>query len=595
MSETSAPKPPPLPHPAPNLPLLPAWASDLIALYEAGARNQFILHGNVSDRLVLPAPDAKSAAAGGGGAVLGDLSDFILRVLLPRFDVVLSYDLGNGIRVEKGAEEFGKWPTVQASKGNSPQNPRGAVEFLTQFFRYAANLSRMGRSNMQVGLLMRGAHLIAPALRGGLSYDLAALSSLIRDWGSESLLTEHNLATFLVADNISDLHPIITTNPRAAQVQIPLPTVTELASAIRLLAPTYPKAMERYAAAPEAPAEQLAGTTLAAVESMLKTMHHKGRAIEARDLADLKKELVERDSQGLIDFIEPDRTLNDLYGQEKVKAWLRQDIALWAKGDTKAMPMGYLICGPVGTGKTYMVECFAGEAGVPVVKLKNFRDRWVGSTEGNLEKIFRLLHALGRCVVFVDEADQALGSRDAGAQGGDSGVGGRVYGMMAQEMSDTRNRGKILWILASSRPDLIEVDLKRPGRVDVKIPLFPTTEPEESFQLIRALCKRRGLVIDESVLADQRDHMPLWLTPGAAEALAVKVYRTVQTSPTPLTPAAALADALSDYQNPVPRDVMEFQIGLAVREASDLDFVPEKLRQSEPVTRERHGRADRVP
>ena len=31
--------------------------------------------------------------------------------------------------------------------------------------------------------------------------------------------------------------------------------------------------------------------------------------------------------------------------------------------------------------------------------------------------------------------------------------------MMAQEMSDTRNRGKIVWILGSSRPDLIEVDL----------------------------------------------------------------------------------------------------------------------------------------
>lgn len=48
--------------------------------------------------------------------------------------------------------------------------------------------------------------------------------------------------------------------------------------------------------------------------------------------------------------------------------------------------MGYLLCGPVGTGKTYAVECLAGEAGVPVVKISNFRDRWVGSTEGNLRK-----------------------------------------------------------------------------------------------------------------------------------------------------------------------------------------------------------------
>ena len=38
-----------------------------------------------------------------------------------------------------------------------------------------------------------------------------------------------------------------------------------------------------------------------------------------------------------------------------------------------ALPMGYLITGRIGTGKTYLVECFAGDAGVPCVELKNGR------------------------------------------------------------------------------------------------------------------------------------------------------------------------------------------------------------------------------
>ena len=156
--------------------------------------------------------------------------------------------------------------------------------------------------------------------------------------------------------------------------------------------------------------------------------------------------------------------------------------------------MGYLLCGPVGTGKTFLVECLAGEAGVPVVKLKNFRDRWVGSSEGNLEKIFRLIRALGRCMVFIDEADQTLGKRDSGAN--DSGLSGRIYSMIAQEMSDSGNRGRVLWLLASSRPDLIEVDLKRPGRIDVKVPLLPTSTPAESAQLIGMLAKRYGLALE---------------------------------------------------------------------------------------------------
>ena len=73
--------------------------------------------------------------------------------------------------------------------------------------------------------------------------------------------------------------------------------------------------------------------------------------------------------------------------------------------------------------------------------------------------------------MFVDEADQAAGRREGGD--GDSGLSGRVYAMLAKEMSDTRNRGRIIWVFATSRPDLLEVDLKRQGRLDVHIPLFP--------------------------------------------------------------------------------------------------------------------------
>src|SRR6185295_8205416 len=182
----------------------------------------------------------------------------------------------------------------------------------------------------------------------------------------------------------------------------------------------------------------LAGVTISSLESLVKVRHHESRPIGDVDLARLKKELVERDSASLVEFIEPTRTLADYHGQEALKIWLRQDIVLWRNGDLKALPMGYLLCGPVGTGKTFLVECLAGEAGVPVVKLKNFRDRWVGSSEGNLEKIFRLIRALGRCMVFIDEADQTLGKRDSGSN--DSGLSGRIYSMIAQEMSDSGNR-----------------------------------------------------------------------------------------------------------------------------------------------------------
>ena len=548
-------------------PALPPWASDLVTLYESNAVNQFILHGNVHDRMVLPGsgPDP--------GPVLGNLQQFLLDVLMPRFDVVLSYDLGNGVRIERGGQTFTKWPGWKESEP-LPKSPRAAVEFLTHYFRYGANLARMGRGRLSVGCIINSSHLVAPAVQGALSYDLNALALLMRDWSADTLLAEHTLATFLVTENLNDLHPLLVNNTRVAQVRVPLPTTDDLRRAIPLIAGNDGAVLAGIEGGVDALAQQLVGATLHSVESLLKTRQHRQQPLTRDDLVRLKKQLIERDANGLIEFIESKRTLDDLHGQDKIKQWLRQDFALWRQNDLAAMPMGYLLCGPVGTGKTYMVECLAGEAHVPVVKLKNFRDKWVGSTESNLEKIFRLLHALGRCFVFVDEADQALGRRDAGAN--DSGVSGRVYGMIAEEMSNTKNRGKIVWILASSRPDLIEVDLKRPGRIDVKIPLFPASSPEEAFGLIQALCKKRGVAIPPEAFAAVKDQIPPLLTPGAAETLSVKLYRLTKTENQ--SPEEALKDVLADYQMPVPREVMEFQIALAVREASDLDFVPPVFR-----------------
>src|SRR5205085_2973493 len=124
----------------------------------------------------------------------------------------------------------------------------------------------------------------------------------------------------------------------------------------------------------------------------------------------------------------------------------------------------------------------------------------------NLEKIFPVLHALGQVVVFVDEADQAAGKRAGGD--GDSGLSGRVYSMLAKEMSDTRNRGRIIWVFATSRPDLLEVDLKRQGRLDVHFPLFPPQTPAEMKNLFISVAAKFKFPLKSEEIPD----MPAGLT-----------------------------------------------------------------------------------
>lgn len=535
--------------------VLPAWIDELRLAYESGAHGQFVLYGNVADRFPLEGR-------------LVSLTRYLEARLLGTFHIVFLYDPGNGLSLLRGGERFAQWPAAEKIQP-WPHDPRDAVELISRYLRYQANLRALGRGGDEhVAVILRGAELVLPASRQG-DFATASLASLVRDWAAEPPFSDMAFASLLIADNLNDLHPLVASNPRIDRVQVPLPDAESLQQCLAQLRLDHPKA---FAEDDAAAAQTLAGVSLSALASLVRRRAHEGRVLGPQDWVEAKKDLVETDSAGLVEFIESERTLDDYHAQDALKTWLRQDMALWQAADLRALPKGYIICGPVGTGKTYLVECLAGEAGVPVVKLKNFRDRWVGSSEGNLEKIFRLIRGLGRCIVFVDEADQTLGKREGG--GSDGGLSGRIYSMIAQEMGAADNRGKVIWILASSRPDLIEVDLKRPGRVDVKIPLLPTTSVAESAGLLKAMLKRFDLRLDSSAL--EQLALPLLLTPGAAEALAVKVYRQVRTAG--LDALAALEQCLQGYQPPVSPQVLRFQMEIAIREATDVAFVPESLR-----------------
>jgi hypothetical protein len=234
--------------------------------------------------------------------------------------------------------------------------------------------------------------------------------------------------------------------------------------------------------------------------------------------------------------------------------------------------MGYLFAAPVGCGKNHLLECIAGEADIPVLVINNFREKWVGSTEGNVENIFRLIRAVGQCIIFIDEADQMLGKRNMSS---DSPVDARVYSMFASFMGDSRNQGKAIWVLASSRPDQIEVDFKRPGRVDIKIPIFPALTPADGYFLLRSLAKRHGLALPATMPA--KLPVPDLLTPGAAKAITDNLARQLaiaDTSATKQKILPTLTALLKSYIPPVPLSVLAFQMQLAVNEASDATLIP---------------------
>jgi SpoVK/Ycf46/Vps4 family AAA+-type ATPase len=222
-----------------------------------------------------------------------------------------------------------------------------------------------------------------------------------------------------------------------------------------------------------------------------------GKRLDATQFRQLKKSMIERQCQGLVEIIEPKHTLDLVVGVDAARERLQQDAKWISEGQLDSAPMGYLLCGPVGTGKTFLAECYAGSIGIPCAVLRNFRSKYVGETEGNLELVLGVLRSLGPVIVIVDEADAALGNRQAS---GDSGTSARVFSMIASQMGDTRFRGQIIWMLLTSRPDLLPIDLKRQGRAEVHIPLFYPTKAEDIDKMLRMMAKKNRVTLEENAV-----------------------------------------------------------------------------------------------
>ncbi len=316
-------------------------------------------------------------------------------------------------------------------------------------------------------------------------------------------------------------------------------------------------------------AKLTAGISLTDLNVLIQSARESGKRLDAGVFRSLKKRLLERQCRGLLEFIEPRWTLDTVVGQEAAKTRLREDAALLKRGALDSLPMGYLLCGPVGTGKSFLAQCVSGEIGVPCVILKNFRSKYVGETEGNLERVLSVLRAMGPVVVVVDEADAALGSRE---QEGDSGTSSRVFAMIAAQMGDTQYRGRIIWMLLTARPDLLPIDLKRQGRAEVHIPLFYPTDQDEIRRMFVILAGKLG----SKVLPEDVPPIPQRgdLSGADIEGIVGRALRVSLLAGADHVTREALAEVVSQFMPSTQGLERELQETAALLECTDRQFLP---------------------
>ena len=466
----------------------PGWAERLAELSMSGSTSVFVLHGNTFDFVPL---------ADGPKPAYGSAAQFLAEQMFGRYDLVLHYDLGRGLRAFAGRDDARLRDMVTlankeiAGFSEIKNDPSQVFARLDQYIRSTVVAPDDRRKSFAL-IIDQASFLFPEGEPGRMSFQGSALLVTLLNWATSPHIKRLNMAFVLIEERISDVSGRLSSNPHVATLEVLLPEQPLRADYIGMVIGDQPVASFSDYTTDEL-AKLTAGITLADIGVLLQTAQQgTGGRLDAKVFRDLKKRLIERHCQGLLEFVEPKWDLTTVIGHVAAKRRLLEDAELLKRGALDTLPMGYLLCGPVGTGKTFIAQCTAGAIGAPCVTLKNFRSKYVGETEGNLERVLSVLRAMGPVMVIIDEADAALGDRDSE---GDSGTSSRVFGMIATQMGDTRYRGKILWMLLTARPDLLPIDLKRQGRAEVHIPLFYPHDEAELKEMFVAMAKKLGAAL----------------------------------------------------------------------------------------------------
>src|SRR6476659_6360762 len=461
---------------------LPEWARELSEKYYSRSYALFVLYGNVRDLIPFKQPN---------GTDFLSLDQFLSGAMFGQRDLVLHYDRGgvsfgnpdSQTDFRRALEGYDSFHGTSFAQGGLPRNPDAVLNVLDNYLRLRI------ADGKKIALVIDFAETIAPA------GDVSSMSAedrnslvIFKRWARNPDFLNADVTICLISENQIELNQGIVQNPGVASIAIPLPDENERLDFVRWQLRTHPLP-QNSEVSDEILAKLAAGLKRVQLQGLIAHAVQNKQPLTLRFLNDRKKELIESESGGLLEFIQSRFDLSYVAGNDMAKQKLKDAASAIKSGNTDVLPMGYVICGPVGTGKTFITTCFAGEVGIPAVTLKNFRSMWQGVTEGNLERVLNLLKAMSPICVIVDEADAQLGNRSSS---GDSGVGNRVFAQIAAFMGNTELRGKVIWFLLTCRPDLLPVDLKRQGRAEEHIALFHPDTKEERAALLRAMQRKSG-------------------------------------------------------------------------------------------------------
>ncbi len=182
-------------------------------------------------------------------------------------------------------------------------------------------------------------------------------------------------------------------------------------------------------------------------------------------------------------FVEvPDVKWDDVGGLDEIKDALKEAVEwplkyadLFRKANTNP-PKGIILCGPPGTGKTYLAKAVASESGVNFISVKGpqIMSKYIGESEKGVRELFKKAKQAAPAILFLDEIDSLVPRRTSDNTG--ANVTDRVISQFLTEMDGIEDIKGVVVLAATNRIDLIDPALLRSGRFDL---MFELPAPDE--------------------------------------------------------------------------------------------------------------------
>ncbi len=185
----------------------------------------------------------------------------------------------------------------------------------------------------------------------------------------------------------------------------------------------------------------------------------------------VQKEVIERAKRI------PKVTWEDIGDLEEAKQKIREIVELPLKHPELFKhlgiepPKGILLYGPPGTGKTLLAKALANEIGAYFIVINGpeIMSKFYGESEQRLREIFKEAEENAPAIIFIDEIDSIAPKREEVT----GEVEKRVVSQLLTLMDGLKERGKVIVIGATNRPDALDPALRRPGRFDREIEIPP--------------------------------------------------------------------------------------------------------------------------